>query len=105
MPGYVLIRNDRTGKGGGGVAIYLRSEFKFKIISSSPSAYSGSAEYLFIEVSMNSIKIALGVIYCPPGIDYFASVENVLDSVSIDYTHIIVMGDFNTDLIKIGPRS
>ena len=44
LPGFHLIRNDRTGKGGGGVAIYLRSHIPFSILDKSPSAYSNSSE-------------------------------------------------------------
>lgn len=105
LPGYILIRNDRTGKGGGGVGIYLRSDFKYNIISSSPSTFTGSAEYLFLEVLVNGSKVALGVVYCPPNTDYFSSFECALDSVSTTYSHIIIMGDFNTDLIKPSIRS
>lgn len=31
LPGYVLIRNDRIGRRGGGVAIYLRSNLRHKM--------------------------------------------------------------------------
>lgn len=63
LPGFVLIRNDRSGKGGGGVAIYLRDDIPYKVISASPSAYSGSAEHLFIEISLHHVKMFLGVMY------------------------------------------
>ena len=66
LPGFVLIRNDRVGKGGGGVAIYLRSDFPYKIISSSSSNYSASAEFLFLEVCVRGAKIILGVVLLSP---------------------------------------
>ncbi|CAG9134240.1 unnamed protein product [Plutella xylostella] len=50
LPGFKLVRNDRTNKGGGGVAIYLRSHIPYTIVSRSPSEYSGKAEHLFLEV-------------------------------------------------------
>lgn len=105
LPGFVLLRNDRTGKGGGGVAIYLRSDITYKLLSSSPSLYSGSMEHLIIEVSIRGASIVLGVIYCPPTINYFSSFENLLLDIGTECTHHIIMGDFNTDLLKVNSRS
>ena len=105
LPGFILIRNDRTGKGGGGVAIYLKSDIPFKIILSSPCNYSASAEYLFIEISLGSTKVALGILYCPPTVDYFSCLEPVLESLSSDYPHLIIMGDLNTDISRDSHRT
>lgn len=105
LPGFVLIRNDRTGKRAGGVAIYLRSDIPYKILSSSPPVYNGNPEYLILEIAVKGVKAVLGVVYCPPAIDYFSSLESLFESVSSEYKHHIVMGDFNTDLLKDNPRS
>ncbi|XP_026731853.1 uncharacterized protein LOC113496734 [Trichoplusia ni] len=99
LPGFVLIRNDRVEKRGGGVAIYLRSEFPFKILATSPGS-SASSEFLFLEVFVKGAKLILGVVYCPPTVDYFSSIEPVLESIGSEYSHVIVMGDFNTDLLS-----
>ncbi|XP_059050186.1 uncharacterized protein LOC131845167 [Achroia grisella] len=100
LPGYVLIRNDRTGKGGGGVAIYFRSNIKYKVILSSPSEYRGTAEMLIVEVDFNETKVAVGVVYCPPSTDYFVDLDDAIDFLNASYNHIIVMGDFNTNLLR-----
>lgn len=100
LPGYILIRNDRIGKGGGGVAIYLRGDIVYSVILSSPSVFSFSAEYLFLEVLVMGVKVLLGVVYCPPSVDYFSSLESALDSICFSYSHHIIMGDLNTDLLK-----
>lgn len=105
LPGFILLRNDRTGKGGGGVAIYLRSNLKFKIISQSLSAYHGSFEHIFIEINFNSVKFLLGVVYAPPTIDYFSEFETLLENLLHLYEHNLIMGDFNTCLIKNDSRS
>lgn len=106
LPGYKLLRNDRTGKGGGGVAIYLRADLKHKIIDRSPSDYSNFSEHLFIEVIVNHIKILLGVFYSPSNqIDYFASLESKLEHHNSFYEQIIILGDFNTCLLKDNVRS
>lgn len=100
----ILIRNDRVGAGGGGVAIYLKSHIPYKTILQSPSVYSASPEYLFIEVNIG-IKFVLGVVYCPPKIDYFSKLESALESLLVDYNKIYIMGDFNTCLIQQDNRS
>lgn len=97
LPGFSLIRNDRIGKGGGGVAIYLRSEFKYKILNVSPQAYTASMEHIFIEVSINpTVKFFLGVVYAPPTVDYFNTLELLLETYVPQYDNILIMGDFNT---------
>ncbi|CAH2084018.1 unnamed protein product [Euphydryas editha] len=106
LPGFILIRNDRTGKAGGGVCIYLRSHYPFKILRQSPSAYCSSPEYLFLEVRVNvGFKIVLGVVYSPPNINYFSTLESVLEELLTECTHLIVMGDFNTCLLKTDYRA
>ncbi|KAJ8719480.1 hypothetical protein PYW08_011655 [Mythimna loreyi] len=106
LPGYVLVRNDRTGKGGGGVAIYIRADIPHKIISVSPSQYSGSAEFLFLEITVNHSKILLAVFYSPNlHINYFDSLESCFNNMCPSYEHVILMGDFNTCLLKDDSRS
>ena len=106
LPGFHLIRNDRIGKGGGGVAIYLRSHIPFNIVTKSPAVYSESAEYLFIELLFGSLKLLLGVFYSPSmRIDYFSNFETLLENHMPHSDHTIIMGDFNTCLIKNDSRS
>ncbi|XP_028025702.1 uncharacterized protein LOC114239610 [Bombyx mandarina] len=99
LPGFILIRNDRVDRRGGGVAIYLQASFSYKVIASSSSKSSNSAEYLFLEVWVKGVKTLLGVVYCPPSVDYFSSLDSILESLGSDYAHHIIMGDFNTDLL------
>ena len=107
LPGFRLIRNDRIGAGGGGVAIYLRSHLAYTILSASsqpPTLDNG--EHLFIEVELAHTKILLGVFYASSlRVNYFSSFENLLEYFSPSYTHTIIMGDFNTCLLKRDHRS
>ncbi|CAG4918079.1 unnamed protein product [Colias eurytheme] len=107
LPGFNLIRNDRIGKGGGGVAIYLRSHLPYKIVSTSPQPPPlNTAEHLLIELDLSHSKILLGVFYSPSLlVDYFASLENTLENYLPIYKHVIFMGDFNTCLLKRDHRS
>lgn len=55
------------------------------------------AEYLFLEVYVQESKMVLGVVFCPPAIDYFSSLEMVLESLGPEYAPHVIKGDFNTD--------
>ena len=106
LPGFHLIRNDRTEKGGGGVAIYLRSHIPFSIIHKSPSAYSNSSEHILIEVLFGTLKVLLGVFYSPSlHVNYFDIFEDLLERYVPGVDHSIIMGDFNTCLIKNDSRA
>lgn len=107
LPGFQLVRNDRTARVGGGVAIYLRERFSYSIISVSPQPPPGdAAEHLVLEVNISHSKVLLGVFYSPSlGVDYFSSFESILDRLIPLYEHVIIMGDFNTCMSKVNNRS
>ena len=99
---YTLIRNDRVGQRGGGVAFYVRENIKHKLIfKSSPGS---SVEQLWIEVCINHEKVAIGCIYKPPHINYseFEQLEHTLSYVVAEYQHVLLLGDFNVNLYKTG---
>lgn len=107
LPGFILIRNDRNCGSGGGVAIYLRSNIPYTIVSKSPQPPPAmGGEHLFIEVILSHSKILLGVYYNPSlRINYFTSFEMLLENFVPLYDHSIIMGDFNTCLLKKDSRS
>lgn len=107
LPGFKLIRNDRIGKGGGGVAIFLRSNISFQIISlSTQPSTPDISEHILLEVHLGFSKILLGVFYNPSMLNkYYTDFEQVLDKFTPSYKHIIIMGDFNTCLLKNDYRS
>ena len=51
LPGYNLVRRDRCGKRGGGVAIYVREELTVRVLSSSSDTFISRPEYIFAEIS------------------------------------------------------
>lgn len=105
LPGFKLIWNDITGKGSGGVAIYLRSNVPYSIVSASTLNYSGYAEYLFVKVILHFRKFLLTAFYSPYlHVDYFAVLENLLSICCPIYSHTLIFGDFNTCLIKNNSR-
>lgn len=98
LNGYKLIRNDRKGKAGGGIGMYIRDDLKFKEILKSDSEYSKKPEFLFVEVDVRGAKCLIGVVYRPPRIGNIADLEEALQSLIPRYEHAILMGDFNCDL-------
>lgn len=86
----------------GGVGIYLRQHISFTIVSmSSQPAPPDAGEHLFFELDLNYAKVLLGVYYSPSlRTKYFFSFENLIVNLSPSYSHTIIMGDFNTCLIK-----
>lgn len=103
LQNYQFFRNDRTGKRGGGVGIYCRSDIKSKIIAQSDGPYSARPEFLIVEMLFNKQKLLVAVVYRPPKIGYMNEFETILLNLIPTYEHIVVFGDFNTNLLNNSP--
>jgi hypothetical protein len=105
LPNYTLFRNDRLCKVGGGVGVFVKSSFPTSILYSSDNRAEGRPEFMFLDVCVNSSHVLLAVCYRAPNVAYGAFVE--FDSVLLDflarYSHVVVMGDFNCDMM--GPAT
>ena len=105
MPGYKFIRVDRTHTTKGGIGLYFKDVFNPKII---PINYNNlQPELLFTEVEINRNKIAVGVIYKSPSASYgiYAEIQEILAFITTKYNHVILLGDFNIDLLKNNRQS
>lgn len=70
LQGYKLITNNRQGKIGGGVALYVDCELNFKI-REDLNCCDDALESLFVEISVPKTKdIIAGVMYKPPSASY-----------------------------------
>lgn len=99
---YVILRNDRVGRLGGGILVYLRKDLKYRILEKSGSEIeSPQTEYILIEIKLNDEKILFGFFYNPPQVDCCTVLNEKLSSISNQYDNIILMGDFNTNLLNI----
>lgn len=94
LSGFNIVRNDRVGRRGGGVALYIGSDLKFNVLVSSGKT---DIEYFFVEVFFGSEKYLIGVIYRPRGC--LTSLDNVLSDLRAKYNNIVLMGDFNYNLL------
>ena len=66
LDGYTFYRNDRE-KEGGGIGVYVKSNYPVKVIVKSDPKYRNEAEFLILEIKINSHVLLLSVIYCHPG--------------------------------------
>lgn len=95
---YSWVRNDRTGMGRGGVAFLVSSRLKCEVLARSPSLYSRSPEYIFIEVDCSGHKTVLGVVYRPPKVGRIHEVFELAGSIMASHGNVILLGDFNADM-------
>lgn len=98
MSDYNLIRQDRGGRGGG-VALYLRRCYSYKIMRASSCVHS---ESLWVELIVNGKRIVIGVVYRPPRSSYRQFVtdfEDTLSSLMIATDSLICVGDFNVNFL------
>ena len=112
IPGYQLIHKGKKCSEHGGVAIYLRDDFSYKILDvcENSTLWDG----LFLEITRDSVaeKITLGNIYRPPKYNNCnTTIENFMNEIKpliiqLENTpnHTVISGDFNINLLDINHR-
>ena len=105
---YTLISQYKTCSAHGGLAIYIKNSYKYKVLSIQP--LSKIWEGQFIEITINSEtkkKVILGNIYRPPknlNVNYHTFISEfskTLDYLQKQKSEVIIAGDYNIDLLKI----
>ncbi|OXU31577.1 hypothetical protein TSAR_005098 [Trichomalopsis sarcophagae] len=105
VAGYTIIRQDRNVNGGG-VALFVRNGLKINKLASSGTLGTGKPripEYLFCSVQRgDSPPVLLRVIYRPLKIPMQKNSDlfSVLRDLCGDFSHKIIMGDLNSDLLS-----
>lgn len=97
LDGYNIVRNDRRIKRSGGVAVYIKKGINYKVVRSSADIQS---EYVFIEIIFPNSKMLLGAYYKAPNVKEIEKFDEVLSELSPSYTDVIILGDFNENLLK-----
>lgn len=101
IEGYTIVRNDRVGRLGGGILVYLKKNINFKIIeASSNDIGTPETEFIFVEISIDHRKVLMGFFYNPPELDCSQVIHDKLTCLKYQYDHIYLMGDFNTNIIN-----
>ena len=100
IDGYKIFRTDRRNKRGGGVCLYVREEYECKRIKipNTPE----SPETLWVEVTVNHKKIAIGTLYKAPNIPsktFYDAYESLVYIFS-KYEDPVLTGDFNVNMLN-----
>lgn len=106
--GYRLFRSDRTARSNitglsdrsgraGGVAIFLKNGINGRIIAQSKT--EDDMEYLFMNVLCRSGRVFLGCVYRPSKDIEMDSVFKKLQTLTVNYTDVIIAGDLNCNLL------
>ena len=100
IQGYNFFHVDRINKSRGGVGCYVSCKLPAKQIKLPNDLVQ--PEMLFIEVTVGTVKIAVGIIYKSPLIPYtvFAGIHENIAFISGKYEHIVILGDMNIDHLK-----
>ena len=105
LDGFSIIRQDRNINGGG-LALYVRNGFNVTKLASSNTLGFGRLlipEYMFCAVQQgDSSPILVGIIYRPPKIAMQKDPElfKVLRNLCSEYSHKVILGDLNADLLS-----
>ena len=99
IPNYHMIHDDRKRGRGGGVALYINSNFKYKIRK---DICIEGTENIFIEIDNRFEKnIIIGILYRAPReniSNFLERIDEQLEKISRENKNIYLMGDFNIDL-------
>ena len=96
---YALEFNCREIGRGGGVAAYIHSSVKYKILSFRVL----HTESLCLQIFDKKYSYIIGIMYRKPNTsitEFENSLLEVLDSIKLDKTHCILIGDLNMDFSK-----
>ena len=99
---YSLIRNDRASRGGC-VALYIKNCYRYEILNT-----SNAIEQLWITIPVKKTKISFCVAYRPPNLNYsvfLSELENSISQIYPSVNNVIIVGDFNIDILNVTSAS
>lgn len=103
VPGYRFRHSPRPadvrGGRGGGVGFYIRNGVKLRKLN--PPCFA--IEQMWFSTLVNSRRLAIGTAYRPPWLNIDTFLDALTESVTCfsKYDHIILMGDFNVNMLDI----
>ena len=101
---HLPIRKDREENNGGGLLIYIKRNVHFE---RRQDLESNEIENIWAEVTCHQKKFLLGLFYRPPESpsEYWNLFENNIDIATDTNMDMLIMGDFNHDMLKFNPNS
>lgn len=105
-PGYRLRHAPRPAgvrARGGGVGFYLRRGVYVRFLEHPPS----SIEQMWISIKLNGLQVVIGTAYRPQWVNVDTFLDALTESLSSfsAFDHIVLLGDFNIDMLKIEDAS
>ena len=95
---YSHVRKDRTNKQGGGCIVYYRKSLK---VLRRMDLEDQDIEMICLQVKTDSRDTLIGTVYRPPdNCDFFIVFPRSLEKVWMKFTNIVLVGDFNCNLLK-----
>ena len=94
LPNYNSYYINRTNRNGGGVAIFIKSCYTAKVLSTSVGEFD-KPEYILLEVLIGADKILLASIYRKPKAGYLDVFQEELYRYMSDYKYVFLCGDLN----------
>ena len=93
------LRKDRQINNGGGLMIYIKNNLCFKRRT---ELESNDIENIWIEINSLKNKLLVGLLHRPPNsqAEYWESFDENTELVTDLNTDMIIMGDFNQDILK-----
>lgn len=96
--GYRFVRRDRDSGPGGGVLIYFKVNLTAYLVARWNCT---DLEATSLNVTLRSQSFLIGCIYRPPQDSlFFNHFRNVLENIWLRRKNIILLGDFNSDMLK-----
>lgn len=102
LNGFDIYRNDRKGKRGGGICMYVRNYIRSSLVY---SYSSDNIQVLFIELYLNGSNILMGLCYKPPRLTFTDEFDKIFSDLSVKYSDIIIVGDFNSNYLNQSPET
>ena len=101
IEGYKIFRQDRTHKRGGGVALYVKNNYKTKILKTPMDILV--PENIWVEIEVGKRKIVVGVLYKAPNIPYiiFSQCIEAFIKIYSNYDDVVLLGDVNIDMLDL----
>lgn len=99
IPGYKLVRKDRS-ESGGGVALYVKESIKHLEIK---KGIADALELVAVKCRFESKNLIIATVYRPPKypvLDFVENLTNFISSLGDDSKHLILTGDLNICALK-----
>jgi hypothetical protein len=101
IPGYNIVRNDRKGRKGGGVLIYIKSEIIFK--ERKDLVVNDVLEMIWIEISSKNVEKnhLVSCVYRPPNVsnEYLDGISDSIEKADAEDKYMSILGDLNINYV------